>query len=75
VALLESHQVVSLIVGSAFDRAAVEDADPLEGKGAQGSLVSHAASAPALVECICPEGPWDSLAHPFNECLAEKGGT
>jgi hypothetical protein len=35
-ALLESHQVASLVVGLALHPAAIEDPNPLEGEGAQG---------------------------------------
>jgi len=54
-ALLESQQVARLVVRLALDPAAVEDCDPLEGERAQGSLVTHAAGAAALVESLCPE--------------------
>src|SRR4051794_3135673 len=72
-ALLEGQQVASLVVGLALDPTAVEDSDPLEGERSEGSLVPHAASSTALLECLRPEGARDGLAHPLDEGLAQEG--
>jgi hypothetical protein len=53
----------------------MEGADPFEGEGAKGGLMTHAASATRLVEGLCPEGAWNGLADPFDECLAQKRRT
>jgi hypothetical protein len=74
-ALLKSEQITRLIVRHAVDPAAVEDADPLEGESAESGLVPHAASLASGVEGAGPEGARDGLAHPFDEGLAEEGGT
>jgi hypothetical protein len=55
VTLLQSHEVARLVVRSAFDPAAVQYADPLEGERPQGSLVAHPASFAGLVEGLGPE--------------------
>jgi hypothetical protein len=71
---LQSQQVARLVVVDTVGPAAVEDADPLEGESAKGSLVLHATSSAAGVEGVGPEGARDGLANPLDEGLAEEGG-
>jgi hypothetical protein len=44
---LKGEQIVSLIVRNAVDPAAIEDANPLEGEGAEGGLVRDRAGTHA----------------------------
>jgi hypothetical protein len=73
-ALLESHEIASLVVGFAVEPATMKDADPLEGESTKRCLMGAAAFAVALVEVLGPVGARDGLAHPFDEGLALKGG-
>jgi hypothetical protein len=73
-ALAKGHQIARLIVRDAVDPAAEEDANPLEGEGAEGGLVLHAASLAACVEGVGPEGARDGLPNPLDEGLSEEGG-
>ena len=54
-AFLEGHQVSGFVVGLSVDPAAVQDADPLEGEGAQCGLMRAATLVIALVEGLGPE--------------------
>lgn len=72
--LLKSHQVAGLVVGSAVDPATIEDANPLEGQGAQGGLMAHAASAAGVVEGLGPERSRYGLPDPLDEGLTQEGG-
>ena len=74
-ALLESEEVARFVVGGAVDPAAKEDADPLEGQGADGGVVGGALGAVAVVEGACPEGAPDGLSGPLDEGLAKELGT
>jgi hypothetical protein len=60
-ALLESHEVASFIVGFAVEPAAMKDTDPLEGESTKRSLMGASAFAVALVEGFGPEGARDGL--------------
>jgi len=71
-ALLEGYEVAGFVVRLPVMPAAPEDANPLEGEGAQDGLVSNALGATALVEGLGPEGMGDSLAGPLDEGLAEE---
>jgi hypothetical protein len=71
---LQGQRVASLVVVDAVSPAAVEDAGPLEGESAKGSLVLRAASSATLIEGVGPEGARDGLPDPFYEGLAEEGG-
>jgi hypothetical protein len=71
-ALLEGHEVAGFVVGHAVEPAAVQDADPLEGQGTQGGLVSCTASAEGFIEGFGPEGARDGLGRPLDEGLADE---
>jgi hypothetical protein len=43
-ALLQGHEVSGFVVADAVETAAVQDADPLEGQGAQRGLAGAASS-------------------------------
>jgi len=73
-ALLKCEEVSGFVVGSVVCPAAVEDANPLEGEGAQSGLVAHAAGATAVVEGFRPERARDGLSNPLDEALADEGG-
>ena len=73
-ALLESHEVASFVVGLAVEPAPMKDADPLEGESTKRCLMGAATFTVALVEGLGPEGARDGLTHPFDEGLALKGG-
>jgi hypothetical protein len=61
-ALLEGHEVASLVVGLAVEPASMEDADPLEGEGSKRGLMGATTFAVALVEGFGPEGPSSPIA-------------
>jgi len=71
-ALLQGHEVAGFVVRNAVEPAAVQDADPLEGQGAEGSLVAGAASSVRLVEGFRPEGAGDGLGGPLHEGLPDE---
>jgi hypothetical protein len=66
-AFLESEQIARLIVRNAVDPAAVEDANPLEGEGAECGFVLHATSLARGIEGVGPEGARDGLPDPLAQ--------
>jgi len=73
-ALLESHEVASFVLGLSVVPATPQDANPFEGESAEDGLPGDAAGAPALVEGLGPEATGDRLASPLDEGLAEESG-
>jgi hypothetical protein len=71
-ALLEGHEVAGFLVGHAVGPAAVQDADPLEGQGTQGGLVSCTASPVGIIEDFGPKGARDGLGGPLDEGLEDE---
>ena len=72
--LLEGHQVLGFVIRFSVDPAAMQDADPLEGEGAQRGLMRATPFAVALVKGFGPERARYGLAHPLDEGLALEGG-
>ena len=54
-ALLESHEIASFVVGFAVEPAPMKDADPLEGERTKRCLMGAATFAIALVEGLVGE--------------------
>ena len=71
-AFSEGREVTGFVVRDAVNPAAPEDADPLEGKSADGGIVGSTFFAVALVESIGPEGSRDGLFRPLDERLADE---
>jgi hypothetical protein len=72
-AFLEGGEVAGLVVWGPVGPAAKEDADPLEGQGADGGVVGRALGSVAVVKSAGPEGVGDGARSPLDEGLPEEG--
>ena len=71
----ESLLVEGVVVGGVVLPAAVEDAEPFEGEGADGDVAGFAAGALAVIEVVGPLAAGDGVGGPFVHGLADELGT
>ncbi len=73
--LLQRGEVATLVVRCSVNPASPENADPLEGQGADGGVVRGALASVLLIERLGPEGGHERLLGPLDEGLTSKGRT
>src|SRR6266571_7217873 len=75
VAAFERLEIDGFIIGGALLPTPIEDADPLEGQGAHGSLVRLALVALLLVVDLGPEGMPCGFSSPLHKRLSQERRT
>jgi hypothetical protein len=73
-ALLECRQIARFVVGNTIHPAAKQDADPFEGKGADGRVVGRAFGLVAVVASAGGPGAASVLSIPATARLAFPPG-